>query len=251
MSIPPSIIPHENPFINYIALLTGQMFGVYLWAKPDAVKYVPRAIMNSVIVSSISAGFAVLVASWAAYAIARIEFRGREKFMPFLIFLRCLPAIVTFIPLLLLMTYLRLVDTIFGLIIPYVAVLLPYNIWMLNSYFQTIPKDIEDSAKIDGCSRMQIINKIMLPLSIPGLAAVFIFNFISCWNEFFWGLIITQSENTFTLPVVIAMFAGQHQMVPYDLMLAAAVIGALPTAILTLIFQKYLVSGLVAGAVKG
>lgn len=251
MSIPPSIMPHEDPFINFRALFTGELFGYYMWATPEAVKFVPRAIMNSLFVSTTSAVGALLSGSWAAYPIARINFRGRDKFMPFLIFLRCLPAIVTFIPLLLLMQFFNMDDNYLGLIVPYVAVLLPYNIWMLNSYFQTIPMEIEDSAKVDGCSRWQIINKIILPLSAPGLAAVFLFNFISIWNDFFWALIITKSEATYTLPVVIGMFSGQHMMTPWDLMLAAAVIGALPTAIICLIFQKYLVSGLVAGAVKG
>jgi multiple sugar transport system permease protein len=251
MSIPPSIIPHEDPLINYRALFTGELFGYYMWATPEAVKFVPRAIMNSLFVSSVTAVGALLTGSWAAYPIARINFRGRDKFMPFLIFLRCLPAVVTFIPLLLMMQFLNMGDNFLGLIVPYIAVLLPYNIWMLNSYFQTIPMEIEDSAKVDGCNRWQIINKIILPLSTPGLAAVFLFNFISIWNDFFWALIITKSEATYTLPVVIGMFSGQHMMTPWDLMLAAAVIGALPTAVICLIFQKYLVSGLMAGAVKG
>jgi len=128
--------------------------------------------------------------------------------------------------------------------------MLPYAIWMLYSYFQTVPYDIEESAKIDGCGPVNVIFRILLPVAAPGFAAVAIFVFLTCWNEFFFALILTNDIGVHTLPVVISMFSTTLQVNPHDLMITAGVLGSIPPLIIVLFFQKYIISGLTKGAFK-
>lgn len=148
------------------------------------------------------------------------------------------------------MNFLNLVDSLLGLIIMYVGMLLPYNILMLTTFFQSIPSELDDSARVDGCNRFQTLIKVTMPLTSTGFVAVGIFNFLVCWNEFFIALILTKSEASYTIPVIISMFTNVPQMMPYDYMITAGVICSLPPLILSLIFSKYIIKGLIAGAIK-
>lgn len=248
---PPRILPNVDPFINYKAIFLGELYGMYEVMVPTQIFWIPRSILNSCIVSICSTIVCLFIAAPAAYTFATVRFRGRDNVMFLTILTRTLPVAAVILPLFLMMKHFRLIDTYGSLIMIYVGALAPYTIWMLTSYFQTIPMDLIDAARIDGSSRLQTLTKIVLPLSLPGLATAFLFNFLLSWNEFFVALIMTKSPNTYTLPVVISMFATLPQMIPYSLMIASAVSAALPPVIITLIFQKYIVSGLLMGAVKG
>jgi multiple sugar transport system permease protein len=160
-----------------------------------------------------------------------------------------LPIIVVVIPLYLLMQQLKWMDSLRGLIMLYSGFLLPTVIWIMHNYFMTMPRDLEEAAMIDGCSRIGSFIRVILPLSGPGLVAVSVFAFLSAWNEFFMALIFTAS-NAKTIPVVITEFSSQFGT-DYGLMATGGVLGSIPPLILALMLQRYIVAGLTAGAVKG
>jgi len=251
LSSPPSILPNIDFLINYKAVLLGEFYGPYKVMVPTAITWIPRSIINSIIVAVISSTMTIIVSSPLAFILASFKFRGRDAITFSMILVRTLPIAALIIPLYLVMKNLNLLNTYWVLILTYTGTLLPYGIWMLTASFQTIPKDITDSSTVDGCSTIQTLYKIVFPISAPGIVVTFIFCFLLCWNEFFVALTMTNSPETYTLPVVISMFANLPQMTPYSLMLASAVLGAVPPVIIVLIFQKYIVSGLIAGAVKG
>jgi len=160
-----------------------------------------------------------------------------------------LPIIVIIIPLYLLMQAARLVDTRQGLILLYSGFMLPTVIWIMYSYFQTIPAELEEAAMIDGCSRAGTLLRIVMPLSGPGIVAVAAFTFLSSWNEFFIALIVTASRAK-TITVIVTEFATQFG-IDYGLMTTGGVIGSIPPLILAFLLQRYIVQGLTAGAMKG
>lgn len=238
-------------FINYLRLFGfAKASGAYAGNVPAGIRYISRSFINSLIVSSLSTTIAIFLASFAAYTFARMKFPGSNKILTLTIALRMLPAVSTIIPIYLMMNFFHLIDNIVALVIMYVAMLLPYDILMLTTFFQNIPSELDDSARIDGCNRLQALIKITMPLASPGLVAVGIFNFLVCWNEFFVALILTRSEASYTIPVVVSMFTNVPQMMPYDYMITAGVISSLPPLIVSLIFSKYLMKGLVVGAIK-
>ena len=161
-----------------------------------------------------------------------------------------LPIVALIIPLYMIMRWLGLLNTRLALIIADCSFILPLIIWLMRGYFESVPKDLEDVARIDGCSRFGTIFRIVLPLSTPGLAASAIFAFIIAWNEFFSALILSSTLKSKTVSVLIAEYSSKVG-VDYVAMAAAGVIASLPPVILALIFQKYIIQGLTAGAVKG
>lgn len=249
-SAPPSFVP--KTVVNYLMLFgfKVQRGGAYAASTPPGVSYVGRAFINSVVVSVSSTSLALLIAFFSAYTFAMMRFRGRDRLLGSTIALRVMPIMSIIIPLYLMMDSLKLVDTLAALIIVYVALLLPYDIWMLTTFFQTIPLDLDEAARIDGCKRVESLFKIIIPLARPGLIAVGLFNFLLSWNELFSALILTKSEASYTFPVIISMFTNVPQMLPYDYMIVAGVVGALPPLILATLFNRYLVKGLLVGAIK-
>ena len=246
---PPHFMPETS--INYLRLFGFvRPAGAYAGNIPAGVQYVSRSFINSLVVSGLSTIIAIILASFAAYTFARIKFPGSNKILTLTIALRMLPVTSVIIPIYLMMNFLHLIDSLIALIIMYTAMLLPYDILMLTTFFQSIPSDLDDSARVDGCNRLQALLKVTMPLASPGLVAVGIFNFLVCWNEFFIALILTRSEASYTVPVVISMFTNVPQMMPYDYMITAGVISSIPPLILSLIFSKYLMKGLIAGAIK-
>jgi len=161
-----------------------------------------------------------------------------------------LPIVVLIIPLYMIMRWFGLLNTRLALIIADCSFILPLIIWLMRGYFESVPKDIEDMARIDGCSRFGAIFRIVLPLSTPGLAASGIFAFIIAWNEFFTALILSSTLKSKTVSVLISEYSSKVG-VDFVAMAAAGVIASLPPVILAIIFQKYIVQGLIAGAVKG
>ena len=248
-TFPPHFLPET--FTNYLRLFNiVKPSGAYGGNVPPGVQYIPRSFLNSLAVSGISTIIAVFLASLSAYTFSRMKFRGGDKVLTLTIATRMLPVTSIIIPIYIMMSSLKLMDNLVALIIMYTAMLLPYNILMLTSFFESIPSDLDDSARVDGCTRLQSLISVIMPLASPGLVAVAIFDFLVSWNEFFVALILTRSSASYTMPVVISMFTNVPQMMPYDYMITAGVIGALPPLILSLIFSKYIIKGLVAGAIK-
>jgi ABC-type glycerol-3-phosphate transport system permease component len=207
-------------------------------------------IRNSIIVAGTTTAFCLAVGTFAAYAIARLEFKGKAAIMAFILAVTMFPQISIVSPLYLLLRSLRLIDTYPGLIMPYMTFAMPLTVWILTGSIRQIPRDLEDAAHVDGASRRQSFTRILLPLAVPSLATTAILTFIYCWNEFLFALSFTLGPDRQTVPVAIALFRGQYQ-VPWGQILAAAVVATAPVAAMVLMFQRRIVQGLTAGAVKG
>jgi multiple sugar transport system permease protein len=246
-SKPPHWIPTAPTLDRYRALFFGAKAGDM--ALPAGVEKFVRGLTNSMVVSLITTLVCVATGSMAAYALARLPIPGKSKFMFSILGSQMLPVIVVIIPLYLLMQQLKLMDTWQGLVLLYSGFMLPTVIWIMHSYFLTIPQDLEEAAMIDGCSRIGSFLRVILPLSGPGLVAVAAFTFLSSWNEFFMALIFTASYAK-TIPVVVTEFSSQFGT-DYGLMATGGVIGSIPPLILAFLLQRYIVAGLTAGAVKG
>lgn len=207
-------------------------------------------IRNSLVVAATTTAFCLIVGTFAAYAIARLEFRGKAAIMAFILAVTMFPQISIVSPLYLVLRSLRLIDTYPGLIMPYMTFAMPLTVWILTGSIRQIPRDLEEAAHVDGASRKQSFTKILLPLAVPSLATTAILTFIYCWNEFLFALSFTLGPERQTVPVAIALFRGQYQ-VPWGQILAAAVVATAPVAAMVLVFQRRIVQGLTAGAVKG
>lgn len=205
--------------------------------------------LNSLIIAGSSTILTLLIGSLAAFAFSRFKFPGKDIFLLIFILSQMLPGASVIIPLFQLLQAAGLYDTLFGIILVHTAVLLPFVIWLLYGFFQTIPRDIEDAALIDGCSRMGALRKVILPLALPGIGATALFAFLGSWNEFFFALILTSSDSTRTIPVGIGLFVGEYLDV-WNQMAAAAVLFSLPPLILFILTRKTFIKGLVAGAGK-
>lgn len=205
-------------------------------------------LKNSVIIALFATLLTTLTGSLAAYAFSRLRFKGRTTLLMGVLATRLLPPITAVIPLFLLMRDVGLLDKHLGLVIVYAAINVPFAIWILKSFFDTIPKELEESARVDGCTTMDALRHITLPLSLPGLAATATFIFILAWNEFTFAFIFS-SIHAKTMPVVIAETLGEMQIHWQD-MSALAMLIALPGLLFAGFMQRYLVTGLTAGAIK-
>lgn len=210
------------------------------------------SLRNSLIVSVSATAIAMLFASFAAYALARLRMRRKALLLALILSVTTFPAIAIAAPMFSLWTQVGLYDTLLGLIIPKLTFALPLAIYTLTSFFREIPKELEESAYMDGASPFQAFYKVILPLAVPGLATTAILVFISVWNEFLLAVTLTTSPEARTVPVAITFFSGTSQFdQPIGTISAASVLVTIPLVILVLIFQKRIVSGLTAGAVKG
>jgi multiple sugar transport system permease protein len=208
-------------------------------------------LKNSLIISAVSAGVSVGLASPAAYAIARLPLPGKVAFLFGALGISMFPEISLISYLFKLMSAMNWVNTYMALILPYIAWTMPLSLWILVSYFSQVPADLDRSAQIDGASRLQILYKIIIPLAAPGVYATGLLAFIFAFNEFLFALMLTLDKTARTLPVGIALFEGLHGEIPWGQIMAAACVASLPVVSLTLIFQRRIVQGLTRGAVKG
>ncbi|MBD3393958.1 MAG: ABC transporter permease subunit [Chitinivibrionales bacterium] len=206
---------------------------------------------NSLIVASVTAVAVTLIASVAGYAVSRMRFPGRVAIPLFVLAMSMFPPISIVGYLYQWFSSLGLVNTHAALIFPYSALTVSLALWINMSYFAQIPVDLDRAALVDGASRMAVLFKIVFPLALPGIFSAFLLVFIACFNEFLFALMLTIDPFAQTLPVGIALFEGLHGEVPWGNLMAASAMATLPLVALTLIFQKYIVQGLMGGAVKG
>lgn len=209
-------------------------------------------LLTSAIVSVVSTICALVIGTLAAYALTRFEFPWRlnRHLSLWILSTRMFPAIVTVVPLFLMMRDLRLLNTRASLIIVYTAFNLPFVVWMMRGFFADLPRDLEEAALVDGDSRLGALVRVVLPLVAPGLAATAVFCLIISWNEFLFALVLTQTDAAMTLPVGIAGRVTQYE-IKWGVMSAAASVALVPILVFALALQKYLVRGLSLGAVKG
>ncbi|MDT8897035.1 carbohydrate ABC transporter permease [Thermanaerothrix sp. 4228-RoL] len=207
-----------------------------------------KSLTNSVIISLSTMSIATVLGVFAAYAIARLRFRGNQGMILTMMSIQLIPPIILVIPLYVIMRQAKLLDTHLGLIIVDLSIALPLVIWLMRSYFASIPSELEDAARIDGCTYFDALFRIVLPLSGPGLVSVMIFAFIASWNEYLYAFIYT-NINAKTLPVLIGEFSTKLGL-EYLKIAAAGVLASLPPVFLALIFQRFIIRGLTAGAIK-
>ena len=232
----PSLWPSTLTLEHYRALFGERAF------------WIP--IRNSLIVAGTTTALCVTLGAPAAYALARLRFRGRDALLATILVVTMFPQISIVSPLYLLLRSMRLLDTYPGLVLPYLTFAMPLTIWLLVGLYRQLPADLEEAALMDGATRWQAFTRIILPLAAPALATTAILTFIYCWNEFLFALSFTLGPDRQTVPVAIALFRGRYQ-VPWGEILAAAVVATIPVALVVLIAQRRIVQGLTAGAVKG
>lgn len=234
-AIPPRIVPTFH-------------WGFYRSALEDygLLKY----ILNSAIVAGSATLVSIAIGSLAAYALARFRLGWTRYYLMLLLAISMFPQIAIAGPVWRILNALGWLNTYQGIVAAYISLSLPLAVWILTTFFKELPYEIEEAAWIDGCTRLQALWKIVLPLAAPGLFTAAILVFIHAWNEFFFALIILTNPNLQTLPVGIALFPGEYTM-PWGEIAAASTIATLPLILLTLLFQRRIVRGLSAGAVKG
>jgi multiple sugar transport system permease protein len=249
LQMPPNWFPWPPDFSRYKQLLFGSA-GQSTTLTDFTLKAFRYSLRNSLIIAGCVTLFALIFGSMAGYAFARIKLPLGNKLVYILLITQMIPVAVLLIPLYIMMTKLGLLDKLPTVIALLVSIHLPFTIWMLRGYFQTLPAEMEEAAMVDGANRFQVITRVILPVSLPGLFSAAAYVFMQSWNAFMIPLIFTSSDTTRSVTVAIAMFVGRNYT-DYSLMCAAGVLASLPPVILAIFFQKYLLSGLTAGAVKG
>src|SRR5579862_5183305 len=233
-----AFIPHHWTLHNYRDIFNQGIF--------------TDALRNSIGIALIATAAAVILASAAAYAIARLDFPGKRAILAICLAVAMFPQISLVGPLYNLWRQIGLYDTWPWLIIPYMTFALPLSIYVLSAFFREIPWELEQAAQVDGATPFQAFRKIIVPLATPGIVTTFIIVFIICWNDFVFAISLTSTSAAQTVPAAISSFPGVSQFsVPYGDIAAAAVVVTIPVMLLVLIFQRRIVSGLTAGAVKG
>ena len=245
LSRPLAFIPPEVTFDNYRMVLGLVRFH----AEGQAAKILP-SMLNSLVVAAVVTVINLAVGTTAGYAYARFRFPLKSLSLYALLFTRMLPTVVLVPAFFLIFRAAGLQNTLTGLIVAYCSFTLPFTVWIMKAYFETIPNDLDASALVDGCNRLQAYYRVVLPVSGPGLVAGGAFTFMLCWNEFLVALVLNTKLGTTTLPPVVAGMNGQIN-IDYSVIAASGFLAALPAVLLVLCFQKYLVEGLTAGSVKG
>ncbi len=207
------------------------------------------ALGNSLAVALSTTALCLLVAAPAAFALAKLPFRGRGLLLGLALSISMFPPIATVSPLYLALRAVGLRDTLPGLVIPYATFALPLSLWLLSTFFRELPDELYRAARVDGCTPVGALWRVFLPLAAPGLATTSLLVFIAAWNELLFALTFTSSPSKRTVPVAIALFAGEHRD-PWAQIAAASVLATAPLVALALAFQRRIVAGLTAGAVK-
>ena len=254
MQVPASLWPNPVSLASYKEIIYGALFDESVistegYSSSYQARIYLSSFLNSGIIALSVAFFSVAFGAYAAYPIARLNFRGRYTLLFSILVVRLVPALSLAIPIVLFAKQMGMHDNLVTLIFINMSFVLPYTIWLLQAYFKTIPAELEDAARMDGCNRFQVANKIIIPLSIPGLTTAAILAFLLSWGEFLFALLITETEKSYTSTVVAGMFATALD-VSYVTIITAGVMAVIPPVVFALFFQKYIISGLLSGAVK-
>ncbi len=211
-----------------------------------------QSIVNSVIVAGTTSVIALLISILSSYSLARVRFRGRSTILLTILSVSMFPQIAVLSGMFELIRWMGLYNSLSGLTLCYMVLVLPFTVWVMRGFMQSIPKELEEAAILDGCGPLRIVFRVFFPLIRPALATTGLLAFIAAWNEFLFALTFTLSSDKRTVPVAIAMLSGGSQFeLPWGNIMAASVIVTLPLVVLVLIFQRHIVSGLTSGAVKG
>lgn len=260
-SVPPHWIAHQPTLENFRAIFQAHdkvvtyenrrqgdsATGGYI---PSTAKDLLPSMWNSLIVAVAVVILNLLVSVPAAYALAKIRFIGRTSSIYFMLTTRVIPDIALVVPFFLFVQRLGLLDNLLSLIITYLAITVPFSIFILTGYFESLPDELDKAARVDGCSRLQTLVLVFLPLALPSLVAVVLFTFLTSWNEFLLALMFTQTAASQTMPIVVASFTSDFT-ISFSFINAAGVLAIVPPVIIAILFERYIVSGLTAGAVKG
>lgn len=236
LTVIPPLLPQMLTAEHYVAIFTGYPF--------------LTVIFNSIVVAAATALTAISVGAFAAFALAKLRIKGAALVLAIVLATSMFPPIATVSPLYIIINGLGLRDTLFALVLTYTSFSLPMAIWLLTNFFRMVPDDLYRAAIVDGCTSFQAFGKVILPLSVPGIVATSILIFIFCWNEFLFALTFTSTSASRTIPVAIAMFPGVHE-IPWGEIAAATIVVIIPVVFVALLFQRRIVEGLTAGAVKG
>jgi multiple sugar transport system permease protein len=237
-------------------IVTSQM--QYLPRRPTLDNYVTllgrsgylTMFLNSAVTTVLTVLLCLSVGVLAAYSISRYRFRGRSGMLTFYLVVRMFPAVLLLLPLYIMLRASGLLDTLPGLALTYTTFLLPVSLLMLKGFFDAVPAELEDAARIDGCTRLGALVRVVLPLGRPGVAATAVLVAVSAWNEFLFALMLTNSEGSRTWPVGLQLMVGEFQL-PWGLVAAGGMISIVPILVFFAVAQRALVRGLLVGAVKG
>ncbi len=242
LEIPAKLIPDRFTLDNY-----RELFGATEGASANAELFL-SSLRNSAIISTSTTALALTLGIFAAYAVTRVNFPGRRQYLFGAMSVQMVPPIAIVIPMYVILRNLGILDTYMGLVLVYMSLILPLAIWMLRSYFASIPRELEEAAMIDGATRVGALLRVTLPLAIPGVITVAVFAFVVSWNEYLYAFILTNVDAK-TLPVLIGEFSTKLGL-EHLKVAAAGVVASLPPLILAFAFQRYLIRGMTAGAVK-
>lgn len=260
-SRPPHWLPQQPTLENFEAIFAAKEKKVTYETRrqgdpatggfiPSTARNLMPAMGNSLIVAIAVVVLNLLVAVPAAYAMAKIRFIGRTTSIYFMLTTRVIPDIALVVPFFLFIHRLGLLDHLGSLVITYLAVTVPFSVFILVGYFESLPDELDKAARVDGCSRLQTLLRVYLPLALPSLVAVVLFTFLTSWNEFLLALMFTQTPASQTMPIVVAAFTSDFT-ISFSFINAAGVLAIIPPVLLAVVFERYIVSGLTAGAVKG
>lgn len=232
--IPPTWWPGEFTLDNYTQLFSRLDFSTYF--------------LNSTVVAVAVTTGNLLFCSAVGYALAKLEFRGRRALFTLVMTTLMVPGVVTFVPLFILVANAGLVDSLPGMILPYLVS--PFGVFLMRQYILGLPSDLLEAGRVDGAGELRIFARIILPLCGPALATLGILTFLGSWNNFLWPLVVAQNESTYTLPVALALYASGQNSTQYGLLLAGATVVVLPVLIVFLIFQRRFIEGIATTGIK-
>lgn len=217
-----------------------------LWSRTNFSALIGNSLITTIMTLLICLTFGTL----ASYSLSRYRFRGRSALLIFYLVIRMFPVVLLIVPLFIVLRNLKLLDSQFGLALAYSTFLLPLCVWMMKGFFDAVPPDLEDAARVDGCTRLEALYRIVLPLVRSGLVATAIFVAISAWNEYLFALMLTTSQRSRTWPVGLQLMIGEFQL-PWGTFSAGGIISIVPVIIFFAFIQQSIIRGITAGAIKG
>jgi multiple sugar transport system permease protein len=233
--VPPTWIPIKSTLDAYVSMWTKKNFGIYF--------------LNSTVISLATAVFSTFFGALAGYGFSRFVFKGRKFLIGFFLATQMLPGVLLVGPYFKILSKFGLYDTRTGLIIAFLTICLPFSTWMMKGFIDRVPDALDQAALVDGCSRLGVFFRVILPISAPGMVATIIFAFLLAWGDLLWVICLTSTESMVTVTLGIARTVGEFQII-WPMLMAGALMGGMPAIILYLLLQRLLVQGLTAGAVK-